>query len=811
MISRIAVRLRWFRRKISRTHWAALLLGIHTPAGETEEPGLIMIQIDGLSRSQLERAVEQGNMPFLARLIRRNHFTLENFYSGVPSTTPAVQGEIFYGVKAAVPSFQFLRRGSGAILRMYEASAAAEIEKEMLERCPEPLLKDGHAYSNIYRAGAARSRYCSQDLAPDELLRKLHPFKCLILGIVYAPKILRMLGLAVLELGLALVDAIKGFFDREDFGREMAFVPARVVVCIVLREMIRFRVLLDIEKGVQTIHANFLGYDEQSHRRGPSSPFAHWTLKGIDSAIRDIYRAATQSSYRDYELMVYSDHGQEHTTPYAKKHGRELDEALVDVFARGPLDGSPIWMRKMPELLGNTLDRCRHLMGVKPGTVPSGGTPDPSTEIVVTAMGPIGHLYLPRMPALGEMEAYARDMVARAGIPLVMWKRADGTAQAVNSRGLWLLPRDCAEVLGETHPFLDEVAEDLAALCHQEDAGDFVISGWDPESKPLSFPMENGAHCGPGSEETRGFLLVPDRIRRWHVAHLANTRNRVRGEDLRKIAMHFLGREGVRVERVAEAKERQKDLPLRVMTYNIHSCMGIDGKIRPERVARVINHFDPDIVAVQEVDAHRPRSRGHDQAQVIADHLRMSHVFHAMFEEEKERYGIAVFSRYPIEIVKTQHLTPAVPRLFREARGAIWLRVDPGAGRQPFHFINTHFGLGREERKRQAEVLLGADWLGGIAADEPVILCGDFNTGPRSPVFRRLLTRLRDVQLSASGHKPQATFSSVKPLLRIDHVFVSSHFEVEGIERPETPTAVMASDHLPLCVELNLHAKPSNV
>ena len=806
MISRIAVRVRWLRRKISRTHWAALLLGIRTPQGETEEPGLIMIQIDGLSHTQLERAVEQGNMPFLARLIRRNHFTLENFYSGVPSTTPAVQAEIFYGQKAAVPGFQFLRKRSGKILRMYEADASAEIERELQEKCPEGLLQDGHSYSNIYRAGSVRSRYCSQDLAPDELLRQLHPLNGLLLSIVYLPKILRMAALAILELGLALADAVKGFYEREDFFKEMAFVPARVAVCIVLREMLRFRVLLDIERGVQTIHANFLGYDEQSHRRGPSSAFAHWTLKGIDGAIRDIYRAANHSTYRDYELMIYSDHGQEHTEPYALRHGRELDAALAGIFSRGPLDGAPVWMRKMPELVGNTLDRCRSLLGMKSAHVSSGGTPDPGREIIVTAMGPVGHIYLPQVPAASEMEAYARAMTTEAGIPLVMWKdpASNKSVHAMNARGLWTLPADRAEILGKDHPFLDEVAEDLARLCHQEDAGDFVISGWDPQAKPLTFPMENGAHCGPGPEETRGFLLVPDRIRRWHVSHLSRTRKRVRGEDLRKIALHFLGRDGERQERVPEHPARTEELPIRVMTYNIHSCVGIDGKIRPERVARVINHFDPDIVAVQEVDAHRPRSRGHDQAQLIADHLRMTHVFQAMFEEEKERYGIAVFARFPFRIVKAAHLTPAQPRIFQEARGAIWLRMEPPGGR-PFHFINTHFGLGREERRKQAEVLLGPEWLGGIGESEPVILCGDFNTSPRSPVFRRLQARLRDAQLSIAGHKPRATFSSVKPLLRIDHVFVSPHFSIEAIERPDTPTAVMASDHLPLCAELTLH------
>ncbi len=79
----------------------------------------------------------------------------------------------------------------------------------------------------------------------------------------------------------------------------------------------------------------------------------------------------------------------------------------------------------------------------------------------------------------------------------------------------------------------------------------------------------------------------------------------------------------------------------------------------------------------------------------------MEHVFHAMFEEERERYGIAIFSKHPFKIAKAAHLTKAQPRPFREARGAIWVRLELGG--QTLNFINTHFGLGRDERRRQAE------------------------------------------------------------------------------------------------------------
>ncbi|MES2980858.1 MAG: endonuclease/exonuclease/phosphatase family protein [Verrucomicrobiota bacterium] len=788
---------------VSRNAWSARLLGVRPTAPDAGEPGLILIQIDGLSRHQFERAVAGGRLPFLARMIGQSHFSTETFYSGVPSTTPAVQGEIFYGVKAAVPSFQFFRKRMDKEFRMYEPESAEIIEKELLDKCPEPLLKGGHAYSNIYRGGADMTRYCSADLAPKLILRRMSLVRSLVVVIMHSPRILRIIGLAALEVFIALLDAIKGLYARQDVMMELAFVPARIVVCLVGRELIRFRVLMDIERGERIIHANFLGYDEQSHRRGPGSEFAHWTLKGIDRAIRDIYRSAARSGYRDYEMMVYSDHGQEKSTPYAVRHGRDLNEALEEVFSSGSLSQYPVWMKKIPNIIGGARGRCMSALGFHQKAPVSELPPNADKQIIVTAMGPVGHIYFPISPTGEELENYARSLVSQAKIPLVLLPKDEG-AIAFNSRGRWTLPKDRAEILGDGHPFLDETAEDLVRLCLHPDAGDMVVSGWDPKASPLTFPMENGAHGGPGSEETRGFLLVPDRIRHWHLTHLGQTRSRVRGEDLRKIVMHYLRRDGEREERAHRGSNSEPRATIRVMSYNIHSCIGMDGKVRPERVARVINRFDPDIVAVQEVDCNRMRSGGHDQSQVIADHLGMHHVFLSMLERQAERYGIAIFSKYPIDVIKAASLKPAVRGRFREARGAIWVKLS--TPECDLHFINTHLGLAEEDRLRQIQELLGPDWLGSLPEDARVVVCGDLNAGPGSKTIAQLRSRLRDVQQELPDHMPQKTFTSVKPFRRIDHVFVSSHFRVEAVSVPRTATSTIASDHLPVCAELSFES-----
>jgi hypothetical protein len=393
-----------------------------------------MIQVDGLSRNQLEKALKKERMPFLSRLIRERHFSLENFYSGIPSTTPAVQAEIFYGRRCAVPAFHFLHRKTGEAVKMFEPEAAGEFDALLKETAGDSLISGGRSYSNIYQADAEISRYCVVDFATDEILRKLHPLKGLLLAVAYLPRFVRMLGLSILELTLAIVDVFKGLYKRHTFWKELQFVPTRIGVCIVLRELIRFRILLDIEKGIRLVHANFLGYDEQSHRRGPDSAFAHWTLRGIDRTLRDLYRAAQRSDLRDYELVLYSDHGQEHCESFEVRNERSLHDALAEVFSEGPLRGHEIWQRMspIPERIGNTINRGEALLefkSEKDEKPPS--VPDLKTQIAVTAQGPMGHIYLPIPLSSESRHDYARALVTQAGIPLVLLPNRESGPRAL--------------------------------------------------------------------------------------------------------------------------------------------------------------------------------------------------------------------------------------------------------------------------------------------------------------------------------------------------------------------------------------------
>jgi endonuclease/exonuclease/phosphatase family metal-dependent hydrolase len=239
-----------------------------------------------------------------------------------------------------------------------------------------------------------------------------------------------------------------------------------------------------------------------------------------------------------------------------------------------------------------------------------------------------------------------------------------------------------------------------------------------------------------------------------------------------------------------------------VMTYNVHSCIGMDGKISPLRIAEVIARYHPDVVALQELDAGLVRTDKIDQAHLIAMTLEMSFHFHSSIQVEDGGYGNAVLCRSQVRLVKAGAL-PAEPlHPFFERRGAVWAEVELEGSK--IQVMTTHFGLDRRERNRQAESLTGPEWLGHPEFRTPAVLCGDFNALPGSAAYRRITRQLRDAQRGLKGLRLKGTWPVQLPLMRIDHLFITPDLRVRSITIPRTPLTRLASDHLPLIVTLEL-------
>lgn len=240
----------------------------------------------------------------------------------------------------------------------------------------------------------------------------------------------------------------------------------------------------------------------------------------------------------------------------------------------------------------------------------------------------------------------------------------------------------------------------------------------------------------------------------------------------------------------------------RIVTYNVHRCVGNDRRLDVARIAAVLAALNPDIVALQELDVGRKRTGGVDQAHKIAQRLDMACHFHAALQVEEERYGDAILTACPERLVKVGPL-PGYPRMRGlEPRGALWVEVEIGG--RPVQIINTHLGLVPREQQIQASHLAGSAWLEHPDCRWPAILLGDFNATASSIVYRTLTQHLRPARRLAVRKQPTSTFPSPLPVLRIDHLFVSPGIDVQDVSAPFDPLTRVASDHLPLVMDFEL-------
>jgi endonuclease/exonuclease/phosphatase family metal-dependent hydrolase len=245
---------------------------------------------------------------------------------------------------------------------------------------------------------------------------------------------------------------------------------------------------------------------------------------------------------------------------------------------------------------------------------------------------------------------------------------------------------------------------------------------------------------------------------------------------------------------------------LRVATYNVHGCVGIDRQRSESRIAEVIASMSADIVGLQELDLGRARSAHADQTALIAAHLGWKYYFHPAMRRGNEQYGNAVVSRHPIMLRCAAEMPGIAPWYCREQRVALWMQAETDLG--PVHVINSHFGLGRRERTLQAQLLTGPTWLGSIPTGEPAILVGDLNSVRSSRAYRLIASQLRDVRTFFGAKQTFVTFPTRFPSFALDHIFVNAALRPIELKVHRTPLARIASDHFPLVCDLVLGPRP---
>jgi endonuclease/exonuclease/phosphatase family metal-dependent hydrolase len=233
---------------------------------------------------------------------------------------------------------------------------------------------------------------------------------------------------------------------------------------------------------------------------------------------------------------------------------------------------------------------------------------------------------------------------------------------------------------------------------------------------------------------------------------------------------------------------------LRVMSYNIHHGEGLDGRLDPERIAKIIVDARADLVGLQEVDRGVERTQRRDLPAELARLTGMEIRFESNLPHQGGEYGNAILSRFPIKASRNTRYRAPRPG---EQRG--FLQVVLEAHGREVLFINTHldFRAGDEERLASVDELRAAI---SAAGPRPVIMVGDFNAVPASAPIARVAEFMRDAW-TAVGAGPGFTIPVRKPAKRIDYIWFTP-----GALTPVNATVLHseASDHLPVVTEFRL-------
>ncbi len=243
---------------------------------------------------------------------------------------------------------------------------------------------------------------------------------------------------------------------------------------------------------------------------------------------------------------------------------------------------------------------------------------------------------------------------------------------------------------------------------------------------------------------------------------------------------------------------------LRVLTYNIHKCIGgVDRRYIPERVRDTIAHYEPDVVLLQEVDAHVSRSNHDRQVDVLGDMLGFRH--RTWFPNVKVRgggeYGNAILSRFPLTHTHNIDLTipPKKRRSVLHARYRVRLPSDNGRRTRTVHVYNMHLGLAGFERKIQLRKFLESSPFIGLDRRTPIIVAGDLND-----VWGTLGPKLLRPAGFRGVSRPLRTFPAYAPVRALDGIYVKGEVVLRHVQRARVAVAKQASDHLPLIADLEL-------
>jgi uncharacterized membrane protein YvlD (DUF360 family) len=537
----------------------------------TEQPGLVVVQIDGLAQPILARQVRAGRVPHLSAWVRSGRYRLNGWEALLPPTTPASQAGILHGNNDGIPAFRWYEKDSGRLLVANHPEDALEIGRRISNG--EGLLSnDGASVGNLFSGDAARSYITmatikdkSQGLGRSETFMSFFasPYN-------YLQTIVR----TVAEIGKEYVQARRqeraGIVPR--MHRGMPYPVARAATNVALRDLSTALVIEEMYRGTPVIYVDYTDYDEIAHHSGPERGETFDALDGVDAAIATLEKASAAAP-RPYRFVVVSDHGQTLGATFLQRYGKTLgdvirelmggqaqvEEAVARVEEWGQTNAFLSELTQVGGISGGlarTALRSRTSSGVvelgpsgdEASSAEAERAPEPEAErpeLIAIASGNLGLVYFPRLPGRVSVEQLAAAypglldaLASHPGIGAILVRSEAHGSIVVGPAGINYLAEGRVEGVDPVAQYGGRAREAvlrLDGMAHVPDLS--VISLYDPVFQEVAaFEELIGSHGGLGGPQTRALMLHPAdweldedllgaeavyrQIRRWAERHL---------------------------------------------------------------------------------------------------------------------------------------------------------------------------------------------------------------------------------------------------------------------------------------------------
>ena len=289
--------------------------------GEKKYPGIIMLEIDGLSINTLKKAIDKGFMPTVKSWIENKTHTLKEWETDLSSQTGASQAGILHGRNEDIVAYRWIEKEkNNKLVVSGRLSHASEIEKQISNG--NGLLVNGISIANMFSGDSKLSALTSSKVGRITRIYNKTLHTIFLDSYNFQRIFILFLWDMIVELKSQIMHRIKNIQPR--LRQKITYPAVRAGANVVLREATTEILTSELFRGeIDTAYATFMGYDEVAHHSGVEDEDVWNVLKKIDLQFQRL-ASAIEMNDRDYKLVILSDHGQSNGATFKQRYGITL-------------------------------------------------------------------------------------------------------------------------------------------------------------------------------------------------------------------------------------------------------------------------------------------------------------------------------------------------------------------------------------------------------------------------------------------------------------------------------------------------------